>query len=74
MRQPNASVVVRRDLGGAPDVLTVLSGREASVRKLDNLRAELGNDPAAWYPRLTGHPWPGDSGIEHDSDMPEAAE
>ena len=74
MRQPNASVVVRLDLGGAPEVLTVLSGREASVRKLDNLRAELGNDPAAWYPHLTGHPWPGDSGIEHDSDMPEAAE
>ena len=74
VRQPNASVVVRLDLGGAPEVLTVLSGREASVRKLDNLRAELGNDPAAWYPHLTGHPWPGDSGIEHDSDMPEAAE
>lgn len=74
VRQPNASVVVRLDLGGAPEVLTVLSGREASVRKLDNLRAELGDDPAAWYPRLTGHPWAGAAGIEHDSDMPEAAE
>ncbi|MXP10334.1 VirB4 family type IV secretion/conjugal transfer ATPase [Pseudoblastomonas halimionae] len=74
VRQPNASVVVRLDLGGAPEVLTVLSGREASVRKLDQIRAEVGDEPAAWYPRLTGDAWPGDAGVAHEGDMPEAAE
>jgi type IV secretion system protein VirB4 len=28
------------------------------VRRLDALRAELGDEPAAWYPALTGAPWP----------------
>lgn len=58
VRQPDASVVVRLDLSGAPEVLTVLSGREASVRRLDLLRGAVGDDPAQWYPALTGHAWP----------------
>lgn len=48
------SVVARLNLSGLDSVLTVLSGREASVRRLDALRAELGDDPAAWLPALTG--------------------
>ena len=60
VRQPDASVVVRLDLSGAPEVLTMLSGREASVRRLDLLREAVGNDPAQWYPALTGQGWPGD--------------
>ncbi len=58
VRQPDASVVVRLDLSNAPEVLTVLSGREAAVRRLDLLRAAVGDNPADWYPALTGHPWP----------------
>ena len=58
VRQPDASVVARLDLSGAPEVLTVLSGRESTVRRLDRLRETLGNRPAAWYPALTGHAWP----------------
>lgn len=58
VRQSDASVVVRLDLSGLPEVLAVLSGRESTVRRLDALRAELGDDPAAWYPALTGAPWP----------------
>jgi type IV secretion system protein VirB4 len=46
------SVVVRLDLSGMPDLLTVLSGRESTVRRLDELRAAHGDDPAAWMPRL----------------------
>jgi type IV secretion system protein VirB4 len=42
-----------------PDLLTVLSGRESSVRRLDEIRAAVGDDPAAWYPMLTRSPWPG---------------
>ena len=46
------SVVARLDLSGDPELLTVLSGRERSVRRLDALRAELGDAPEAWLPRL----------------------
>ncbi len=59
VRQPDASVVVRLDLSGAPEVLTLLSGRESSVRRLDVLRAAMGDAPADWYPTLTGSAWPG---------------
>jgi type IV secretion system protein VirB4 len=59
VRQANRSVVVRLDLNGMPDVLTVLSGRESSVRRLDELRASVGDDPANWYPLLTRATWPG---------------
>lgn len=48
------SVVARLNLDGMDDILTVLSGREASVRRLDALRAEHGDDPAIWLPLLTG--------------------
>lgn len=58
VRHGNHSVVVRLDLSGLDNLLTILSGREASVRQLDRLREEHGDDPAAWYPVLTGAPWP----------------
>ena len=60
VRQANRSVVVRLDLGGMPDLLTVLSGDESSVRRLDDLRASVGDDPAHWYELLTHAPWPGE--------------
>ncbi|MEO5587231.1 MAG: VirB4 family type IV secretion/conjugal transfer ATPase [Novosphingobium sp.] len=62
IRQPDASVVVRLDLSGMPEVLTVLSGRESTVRRLDTLRAQYGDGPANWYPALTGELWPGEAG------------
>ncbi len=46
------SVVVRLNLASEPELLTVLSGRESTVRLLDRLRAELGDAPEAWLPRL----------------------
>ena len=67
VRQSDASVVVRLDLSGMPEVLAVLSGRESTVRKLDELRETYGDAPAAWYPALTGAMWPGDEGdADHD--------
>ncbi|AKQ42852.1 type IV secretion system protein B4, putative [Aurantiacibacter atlanticus] len=76
VRQPDASVVVRLDLSGAPEVLAMLSGRESSVRRLDLLREAVGDDPAQWYPALTSHPWPGLAGEEIIAEEPsrEAAE
>lgn len=69
VRQPDASVVVRLDLSGAPEVLTILSGRESSVRRLDLLRDAVGDEPAAWYPALTGQAWPGEP-VSGDHDFP----
>ncbi len=68
IRQPDASVVVRLDLSSAPEVLTVLSGRESSVRRLDLLRQAMGDAPADWFPTLTGHAWPGEPS-ERDEDF-----
>jgi type IV secretion system protein VirB4 len=48
------SVVARLNLSGMPDLLTVLSGRESSVRRLDELRARYGDAPADWLPHLLG--------------------
>jgi type IV secretion system protein VirB4 len=67
VRQPDASVVVRLDLSNAPEVLMILSGREASVRRVDLLREAVGDAPSDWYPALTGHNWPG-LGAGSDSD------
>ena len=46
------SVVARLNLSGEPDLLTVLSGRERTVRMLDAIREDTGDDPAVWLPRL----------------------
>ncbi|MEG3125135.1 VirB4 family type IV secretion/conjugal transfer ATPase [Sphingomonas sp. GB1N7] len=46
------SVVARLNLSGERDILTILSGRERTVRLLDEIRSETGDDPAAWIPRL----------------------
>jgi type IV secretion system protein VirB4 len=74
VRQPDASVVVRLDLSGAPEVLTILSGRESAVRRLDVLREAVGDHPACWYPPLTGRAWPGAAGGEDEFELWEAAE
>jgi type IV secretion system protein VirB4 len=66
VRQANRSVVVRLDLGSMPEVLTVLSGREAMVRRLDEIRAAVGDDPAQWYPTLTRAQWPGTAASDDD--------
>ena len=46
------SVVVRLNLASEPDLLTVLSGRERTVRLLDDIRDTVGDAPAAWLPKL----------------------
>ena len=59
VKHGNHSVVVRFDLGAHPDLIKILSGRESTVRRLDELRATLGDDPAAWWEPLLGEPYPG---------------
>lgn len=46
------SVVVRLNLASEPELLTVLSGRERTVRLLDDIRGRVGDSPDAWLPRL----------------------
>ncbi len=58
VRHANDSVIVRLDLSGSPEMLVVLSGREAAVRQLDDLRRMTGEDPSRWLPLLTGAAWP----------------
>lgn len=59
VKQGDHSVVARLDLSSMPDLLTVLSGREASVRKLDEIRRRVGDHPALWWPELVGGAYPG---------------
>lgn len=46
------SVIARLDLTGEKDLLTILSGREETVRLLDELLVDGEKSPAAWMPSL----------------------
>jgi type IV secretion system protein VirB4 len=46
------SVVARLNLTGERDLLTILSGRERTVRLLDEIREASGDDPVDWIPQL----------------------
>jgi type IV secretion system protein VirB4 len=52
IKHGNDSVVARLNLTGEKELLTILSGRERTVRLLDEIRGEMGDDPADWLPRL----------------------
>jgi type IV secretion system protein VirB4 len=52
IRHGNESVVARLDLSAEKDMLTILSGRESTVRLLDTIRMQTGDEPAAWLPEL----------------------
>lgn len=52
VKRGRESAVVRLDLSGERELLLILSGRESSVRLLDMIRAEVGDAPSDWMPRL----------------------
>lgn len=52
IKHGSESVVARLDLTGERDLLTILSGREKTVRLLDALREEKGDAPAGWMQSL----------------------
>jgi type IV secretion system protein VirB4 len=52
LRQGTQSVIARFDLSGMDDLLMILSGRSETVARLDAIRAEVGDDPEQWMPRL----------------------
>lgn len=50
VKQGNDAVVARIDLSGMDDVIQILSGRAETVRLLDEIRKEVGEDPDKWMP------------------------
>ena len=50
IKQGTDAVVARVDLSGMDDVINVLSGRAETVRLLDKIRAETGDEPEKWLP------------------------
>jgi type IV secretion system protein VirB4 len=48
------SVVARLDLSGERDLLTILSGRESTVRRFDEMVDRTGRPPVDWIDRLSG--------------------
>nr|WP_294867678.1 hypothetical protein [uncultured Pseudogulbenkiania sp.] len=54
VKQGEGSTVCRLDLGGMQEELVALSGSTDNVLRLDEIRAQVGDDFAAWWPLLTG--------------------
>ena len=52
LKQGTKSLVAQLPLHGMPAQIAVLSGREATVRLLDQVRADVGDDPAVWLPEF----------------------
>ena len=52
VKHGSESVVVRLNLSGEAGILTILSGRERTVRLFDEIRAHTGDNPAVWLPAL----------------------
>lgn len=52
VKHGNDSVVARLNLSGEKDLLTILSGRESTVRLFDELVGKTGHDPGAWMAPL----------------------
>lgn len=48
IKQGKDAVVARLDLSGMKEAISVLSGRAETVRKLDAIRAKVGDDPTNW--------------------------
>lgn len=52
VKQGHRSAICKMDLGGMNDILNVISGSLDNVELLDDLRAEVGDDPAVWLPKF----------------------
>lgn len=62
IKRGDHSVVARLDLTGLSGELAVLAGTERAVRRLDALRQQVGDEPAAWLPSfMAGEPGKGRS-------------
>lgn len=53
VKQGHTSIVAKLDLGGMPNELKVLSGREETLVAMEEAMAAAGDDPAAWLAQPT---------------------
>jgi type IV secretion system protein VirB4 len=51
--QGDKSTVAQLPLHGMDDDIAVLSGREATVRLMEDVIGNVGNDPSDWLPELS---------------------
>ena len=58
VKQGHHSVVCRLDLDGCDAHLSVISGRATHLARMQRLRTQLGEDPAAWLPAYLQSPDP----------------
>ncbi len=50
LKQSSDIVVARIDLSNMPEIVHVLSGRAETVKMLDEIREQVGDDPKIWLP------------------------
>jgi type IV secretion system protein VirB4 len=50
LKHEHDSVICKLDIGHLSDALSILSGNEATVNLLSEIRGEVGNDPQQWMP------------------------
>jgi type IV secretion system protein VirB4 len=53
LKQGTASVACDLDLSEAPECVAVLSGRASTVRLMERIIEDVGEEPAAWLPAFT---------------------
>ncbi len=58
IKQAKSSVIARVDMSHMPEFIKVLSGREDTVREVEMLRDEYGDDPKDWLSKFCD--WEGD--------------
>jgi type IV secretion system protein VirB4 len=63
IKQAKSSVIARVDMSHMPEFIKVLSGREETVREVDMLRDEYGDDPKGWLSKFCD--WEGDVSDDH---------
>ena len=51
--QGDKSIVAQLPLHGMDDDIAILSGREATVRLMEEVVGNVGDDPADWLPELS---------------------
>jgi type IV secretion system protein VirB4 len=59
IKQAKSSVIARVDMSHMPEFIKVLSGREETVREVEMLLDEYGNDPKTWLSKFCD--WEGDA-------------
>ena len=52
LKRESGSVVCEFDLSSLPEMVAVLSGRDNTIKLAERIRAERGEDPAAWLPEF----------------------